>query len=352
MKRMRIQSGHILVILLVLAIFILPMSAIASDKDLPTVTWRCQSAWPPPEAIAPGSKYFGGYGMTMDTVRRVKEKTNGKFIIKVYTPNTLFKTRGILPAVRAGAIEMATINGAYLKGKIPSAAIECISVGGPRDAKRLVPMFKNSEWLEIVRRDYARFGVHYVGALPCANSVFMTNFPIHKLSDLKGHKVAASGSKGDLIKIVGGVSTTIHGTDLYPALQRGTVDGIVYPAYCLNTYKFYEVTKYLIWAGIQNPLCSNIISNLDAYQKLPAEYQKALDEACLEVTINQLNGSEEIDDIARGVAQKHGIEQITFDDTAFAEVRDVVIPIWDKLAAKTEDNAKLIAILKKYSYGE
>ena len=79
-----------LVIVIVVAILMLcPGWVFAAEKggDLPIVKWRCQSAWPPPEQIVSGSKYKGGYGMVVEVARKVKERTNGKFIIEVFTPN-------------------------------------------------------------------------------------------------------------------------------------------------------------------------------------------------------------------------------------------------------------------------
>jgi TRAP-type C4-dicarboxylate transport system substrate-binding protein len=352
MLRRDIRVSHVVLSLLVLALSfaIGAASSIAQDKNLPTVNWRCQSAFPPPTNIG-DTKYWGGYGQLVEVVRRVKEKTNGKFLIKVYQPNTLFKIKGILDGVRSGAIEMAYHNGAYLKGKIPSAAIECIPVGGPRDAEAMIPLYKNTNWFEIVRHDYARFGIHYIGTSPCASAVLLSNVPISEFSDLKGHKIGASGAKADLIRRAGGIPVTIHSTDVYTALQRGTIDAVAYNAYTLDTYKFHEVVDYLIWANIQNPMSSCYIANLQAYKSLPPEYQKALNEAALEVAIYQLKVADKIDAIGSRVAEEHGIKEIRFDEQSLEKMKDIIIKVWDKYGAQNEDCAKLVALLKKYSYG-
>jgi len=40
----------------------------------------------------------------------------------------------------------------------------------------------------------------------------------------------------------------------YEALMRGTLDATIYPIYTIETYKFYEVCKYLTLPGFVDPL--------------------------------------------------------------------------------------------------
>jgi len=323
--------------------------AVEKGADLPVIKWRCQSMYPPPERILPDSKYFGGYGQTMEVVRKVKEKTNGKFNIEVFIPGTLIKNPAILDGIRGGAIQMATFNGSYAGGLIKSANIEGMSVGGASDATVFVPMFLESDWMKIIRRDYAKYGIHYVCPLPTGTNLIMANFEAHTVDELKKYKIAASGAKSELLQILGVTAVNVLAMDLYPALERKTVDAIIYPSYCLNTYKFHEVVKYGIWTEIQKPQLTNIICNLAAYNALPKSYQDALNEAGMEVAIHQLKGTEEIDDVGRQTALKHGIKLITFEGAEKQKIRQAIVKIWEKYAAMSEDNAKLISILRKYA---
>ncbi len=321
----------------------------ANATEATTVKWRVQSAWPPPEKILPDSEYFGGYGMIMEVARKVHQKTNGKFQIEVFTPGTLIATKGILNALRTGAIDMAACNGAYWGGTIPSANIESMSVGGASDPTVFVPMLTESDWLKIIRKDYARFGLYYLAPAPAASSVIMGNFEANNIEDMRKYKIAASGAKGDLFKILGIAAVTVHSTDIYPALDRKTIDAVMYSSYCLETYKFHEVVKYLIWSEIQSPLLSNMVCNMKSYEALPKAFQNALDEAGMEVAVKQLAGTNKMNDIARHAAEKYGIKQITLEGDAKKAIREGIIQIWEKYAKKSEDNAKLIKILREYA---
>jgi TRAP-type C4-dicarboxylate transport system substrate-binding protein len=244
---------------------------------------------------------------------------------------------------------MATFNGSYAGGLVKCANIEGMSVGGSTDATVFVPMFTESDWLKIIRRDYGRYGIHYVGALPTGTNWIMGNFEAHTVNELKKYKIAASGAKSELLGHLGVTAVNVLAMDLYPALERKTVDAIVYPSYCLNTYKFHEVVKYAIITEIQKPQITNIIANLKAYNELPKAYQEALNEACLEITLSQLKGTEEIDDVGWDTAKKHGIKVITFEGEEKKIIRQAIIKMWEKYAAMTEDNAQLIKILRKYA---
>jgi len=325
--------------------------AFAADKggDLPVVKWRCQSMYPPPETILPDSNYRGGYGQAAWLAREVEKRTNGKFKIEMFTPGLLIKNKGLVDAVRTGAVDMAVCNGAYFSGVIPSANIECMSVGGASDPTVFTGMLTDSDWMKIVRRDYAKYGLHYITGMPAGSSLMMANFEAHSPAELRKYKIAASGAKSDLLKLLGITGVIIHSTDLYPALQRGTVDAIMYSSYCLETYKFHEVVKYAIWTDIQRPTISNITCNLDAYNKLPKAYQDILNNTAMEQALRQMAGTNEIDDIARASCEKHGIKQITFAGEAEKEVRQAILKMWEKYAAMSEDNAQLIKILRSYA---
>ena len=315
-------------ILAVLIIFMFSgYFSIANANELPDVKWRVQSAWPPPEKILPDSEFFGGYGMIMEVARKVDQKTKGKFKIEVFTPGTLIATKGILNALRAGAIDMAACNGAYWGGTIPSANIESMSVGGASDPTVFVPMLTESEWLNIIRKDYARFGLYYLAPAPAASSVIMGNFEATNIEDMKKYKIAASGAKGDLFRLLGISAVTVHSTDIYPALDRGTIDAVMYSSYCLETYKFHEVVKYLIWSEIQSPLLSNMVCNMKSYKALPKPFQDALNEAGMEVAVKQLAGTNKMNDIAKKAAERYGIKQITLKGDAEKEIRKGILQI-------------------------
>jgi len=63
------------------------------------------------------------------------------------------------------------------------------------------------------------------------------------------------------------------------ALQRGTVDGTIYPVFVLDAYKLKEVIRYVILPSVISPPTTDIYMNLELWNKLSPELQDALERA-------------------------------------------------------------------------
>src|SRR5438874_1519190 len=91
-----------------------------------------------------------------------------------------------------------------------------------------------------------------------------------------------SGTAGAILAKLGVVPQTIPGGDIYPALEKGTIDAAEWVGpYDDEKLGFYKVAKYYYtpgwWEG-QAQLSAYI--NLGEWQKLPKSYQAILTAAC------------------------------------------------------------------------
>lgn len=101
--------------------------------------------------------------------------------------------------------------------------------------------------------------------------------PIKTVADIKGMKLrGAGGATDEAVKLLGASPVTVVGSEIYNAVQAGTVDGVLLPSYGLQTYKLWEVCNQVIMPPVA-PVCTNMMyMNLDAFNKLPADLQKVL----------------------------------------------------------------------------
>jgi TRAP-type mannitol/chloroaromatic compound transport system substrate-binding protein len=107
---------------------------------------------------------------------------------------------------------------------------------------------------------------------------------IKTLDDLKGLKFRIAGLGGRIMQRLGVVPQTIAGGDIYPALERGTLDAVEFSG-PLDDEKlgFQRVAKYYYYPGFWEG-CANVsfIVNLDKWNGLPPAYRAALEVACAE----------------------------------------------------------------------
>jgi TRAP-type mannitol/chloroaromatic compound transport system substrate-binding protein len=109
--------------------------------------------------------------------------------------------------------------------------------------------------------------------------------PIVKMDDLKGLKFRLGGFAGKIMQRVGVIPQQIAGGDIYPALERGTIDGAEWVGpYDDEKLGFVKVAKFYHYPGWWEPSsCLMFIVNIDKWNSLPPLYKKALTSAALEV---------------------------------------------------------------------
>jgi TRAP-type C4-dicarboxylate transport system substrate-binding protein len=176
----------------------------------------------------------------------------------------------------------------------------------------------------------------------CSSSMLRlhtTTKPVRTLDDLKGMKIRTGGGpQADSIKALGAVPVTIGAADVYTALERKTVDGLLFPWEAVKAFRIYDVTKYhsslALWAGDEY-----VIMNQKKWQSLPPDIQKIIE------SVSGAWGSdfasdawekEDMDsrDFVKGLK---GHEVIDFSPTEVAKLRERVNPIYDKFIT---DNTK------------
>jgi TRAP-type C4-dicarboxylate transport system substrate-binding protein len=314
----------------------------AASTDNP-IKWRLQSAFPP------GS--FAYDGLIKRFIESVETRTNGRLVITPYPPGALAKVLEIFDAVAAGAVDMAFSAGLYHARKIPEGLAEFglpFSFTSWEQPYEYFYEYKGGEAIKILRAAYEDRKTYLLAAGPTGQYGFMTKFPVKTVDDFKGKKMRTFGLFSVLAKKMGGAPVSIPGAEQYLALQRGTIDGTIYPYYVLETYKLKEVVNYVILPPVLPTPMVEFYINLKAWQNLPDESKKIAEETVLEVFKWYSKASVDLDWKNMDIAKKVGVKVITLPDEEVNKLRAMSVPVWDIAAGKSEKNARLVEILKAY----
>lgn len=349
------KTGIKIVLAVVMIASVMSLGIIGCAKEeapMPAVpakvfSWKLQSAWPPPEVLM---GHWGGYGQYCEIARRVKERTNGGLDIKVYVPNALFKVLEAPEAVKKGAIEVLGSSGPYHGGILPEAKLEWGLPFALKTRQQVNKLRFETDFYEIYRKALIeKHNVYLAYIADVSAYVYLTTFPIHSLADLKGKKIRAVGGIAGIVKAHGAVPVALAGAEQYTALQRGTVDGTIYPAYAGITYKMFEVTKYVLWPPVYRSPTIQILVNMEAWNSLPKEYQDILLEEAEKMSKYTYEvSSDALVEIAQEEGKKQfGIESIWLSDAEFAKFGEACMPLWDEWAAKSDYCAQMAQICKE-----
>jgi TRAP-type mannitol/chloroaromatic compound transport system substrate-binding protein len=104
---------------------------------------------------------------------------------------------------------------------------------------------------------------------------------IKSMEDFKGLKFRIGGFAGNIIAKVGGVPQQIAGGDIYPALEKGTIDAAEWVGpYDDEKLGFVKVAKYYYYPGWwEGTGQGHNVINIEKWNTLPKYYQAAIETA-------------------------------------------------------------------------
>jgi TRAP-type C4-dicarboxylate transport system substrate-binding protein len=169
--------------------------------------------------------------------------------------------------------------------------------------------------------------------------VFNTKRPIARADDLSGLKFRVGGGMVNEITKAMGMNVTLKpAPESYELLSAGVMDGTLFPAESIESFKIDKVIKHatMFPGGLYNTAFV-FMMNQAAYDKLPADVKKAVDELSGEYAARMFGrGWDKVDRRGMAFMQAAGV-QFTKADAAFVKgVQDRTAAVEDKWAAAAE----------------
>lgn len=287
-------------------------------------------------------------GMMVKTfARKVDKYTNGEVEVKLFWPNQLVKVKEAYTAVAKGMVDALYAASIYYGGIVPASKSEFLPItwASPEDAYDL---FYNFGYMELLREANSAKGVWLLGTTFSGSMGFMTNFEVTGLDSFQGKKIRAMSADASLVRELGASPVAMPGTEMYAAMKRGTIDGVIYPYYIINTYKFFEVTTCVVLPGVHTPNMVDMYMNQKLWQSLPPQFQVALERACQEVCLLSALWSEKWNHDAMITAKNKNIKIMELSEAEQAKLRAMAREDWKKTAAQSPELQKAVALIEQY----
>jgi TRAP-type mannitol/chloroaromatic compound transport system substrate-binding protein len=255
------------------------VAAPAIAQSQPKIQWRLAASWP--------KSLDTIYGAAELVARRVGEITDGKFQIRAFAAGEIVPAVQVLDAVQAGTVEMGHTATYYYFGKDPTFALgTSIGFGGTTrqnyawwfhggGAEAMAPLFKQYNCVALA-----------AGSTGCQMGGWFRK-EVKTVADLQGLKFRIGGMAGLILSKLGVVPQMIGGPDIYPALEKGTIDGAEWVGpYDDEKLGFNKVAKYYYYPGWWEggPITMMLINDKQ-WDSLPKSYQAALRAACSEACV-------------------------------------------------------------------
>lgn len=297
------------------------------------------------------------YKAYKEFTRMVKEATDGQLKFIVFPASQLIGRNEALDGLKNGTIDMLASCGAYYHGMVPEGDVDWlpyVSLNQRENFWELMNCTEGGEKGEL-------HDIIYDSYLKKANSVWLTNVicgssgiigrgenRYDTIESLKNIKLRAAGGVSTRVaKAWGACPVTMATGEIYPALQRGTVDALLFYAYGLKDYKFFEVAKtftrppVFTWAD-------DLWINKNSMEKLPKELQTALIE-----TAHKWGkwASCEYWPAYEAENEKWCLEKgVTFVDLDQANIeksKEMMEEVWEWYAAESEGCRRMVEIIRE-----
>jgi TRAP-type C4-dicarboxylate transport system substrate-binding protein len=201
----------------------------------------------------------------------VNKRAQGRLKIDWLGGPEVFATFDQIHALKAGTIDAILYYPfAYMKSLMPEAEAKGLSELTEWEERKSGAF---ELWTEIFEK---RVNAKYLGRFHNNLRFYIyTNKKVEKVADFKGQNLRTMPLYIPFIKALGANPVTIPPSEMYTSLERGVVDGLMYPRYSMASWALQEVLKFTIYPGVFQIEPATMI-NLDRWKKIPKDLQDLL----------------------------------------------------------------------------
>jgi TRAP-type C4-dicarboxylate transport system substrate-binding protein len=267
-------------------------------------------------------------------IKNVENATGGRVKITPYPSETLCKGKDTLEAVKGGIADIAHAFVGLFPGRFPVTEVAFLPTM-PMDpnstsetsTRVIMEAYHKIPEMQAEYRSVKLLWLHTMQ--PCF--VATNKKMVRKLEDLKGLKLRIAGTYiTDYMKNQGAVPVLIPPSELYENMQKGVIDGYAYSWDGFLSRRLYEVTDYVTDARWYTGAFFTIM-NLDVWNKLPADIQKAIESVTgIENAVLMAKQYDRDTAPALELCKKRNIEVIKLSREEIARWKQAAKPTWER----------------------
>ncbi len=258
------------------------LAAPAIAQSNPKINWRLASSFPKSlDTIYGGAEVLSKY---------LSDATDGNFKIQVFAAGELVPGLQAADAAAAGTVEACHTVSYYYWGKDPVWALGA-AVPFALNARGMNAWHYHGGGIDMFNEFLATRGlVGYPGGNTGVQMGGWFRKEIKTVADMQGLKMRIGGFAGKVVEKLGVVPQQIAGGDIYPSLEKGTIDAAEWVGpYDDEKLGFYKVAPYYYYPGWwEGGPTVHAMFNKAAFDGLPKNYQSLLRTACQATDANML----------------------------------------------------------------
>jgi TRAP-type mannitol/chloroaromatic compound transport system substrate-binding protein len=318
----------------------------AIAQSMPEVKWRLASSFPKSlDTLYGGCEIF---------VKQVAELTDNKFQIQPFAAGEIVPGLQALDAASNGTVEMCNTATYYYVGKDPTFAISASVPFGLNARQQNAWMYEHGG-IDAFNEFFKKFNL--VG-IPAGNTgTQMGGFfrrEIKTVADLSGLKFRIGGIAGQVLQKLGVVPQQLAGGDIYPALEKGTIDAAEWVGpYDDEKLGLYKIAPYYYYPGWWEggTMIHNMV-NLDKWNALPKLYQAAIHNASATANVRVQARYDVLNPGGLKKLLAAGVHLAPFSNEIMEACLKATNELWAEISTKNADFKKLIGEMQAFRNDE
>jgi TRAP-type mannitol/chloroaromatic compound transport system substrate-binding protein len=308
--------------------------------------WKIQTSWP------------GGAGLQIfkDWCASIQEKTGGELSFTPFGANDVVGDFQLFDAVKNGVLDAVNPFTIYAQGIIPAATFLTSYPLGLRNPHEFDVFFYGLGGLEIARELYAAQGMYYVGPVQHDANLIHSKVPIRSIDDFRGRKMRMPGGMvAEVFTELGAETTVLPGSEIFPALEKGTIDVADYTGPAVNyALGFSQVTKYIImgppgFMSVYQPVdLMDITVSMPSWEALSPEMKRFMEMETQAYSIHHHAEIQKANQEAWPKFEADGTEITRLSQDDVELMTEVAVPIWFDYANRDKDAARVFKIQLDY----
>jgi TRAP-type transport system periplasmic protein len=282
----------------------------------------------------------------------VNERTDGQVTVQIYPNNSLIEDpEQQYQAITQGTTDMSVYPLDYASGDVPAFSITLMPamVASHAQAQNYQDAEIGSRIEQITEENDVKVltWVWNAGAIGSK-----TKEPIVSPDDVQGGMVtrAAGPRVEQMLERVGFGLASMDSSEIYNAMQTGTLDSAITSTSSFSSYRLYEQVNsytsptggYTFWFMFE-PL----IIGTKQFEELTPEQQQIFEEVGAELQEYAYTASEEDDHRVDQEFKEAGVNVVQMNRASFEEWQAASQPVWEDFAKDVEGGRELIELAKK-----
>ncbi|MFN3274163.1 MAG: TRAP transporter substrate-binding protein [Paracoccus sp. (in: a-proteobacteria)] len=307
------------------------LAAPAIAQEAPQISWRLASSFP--------KSLDTIYGGAEELSQRLSEATDGRFTIQVFAAGEIVPGLDAINATTDGTVECSHSVGYYNWGK--DAAFACgADLPFTFSARSKAAFNYHGGGIENYNAFLEKYDlISYPGGNTGTQMGGWYRKEINSVADLQGLKLRIAGLAGRVLERMGAVPQQIPGGDIYPALERGTIDAAEWVGpYDDAKLGFHKVAPYYYYPGFWEggPTVSFFV-NKPQWDQLPDSYKSLFRTAAQAVDQNMLAKYDMLNPTALKELVAQGAQLRSFSEDVLVAGFQASNEVYAEISAENED---------------